>query len=163
MLLPAAGGLIYLATFGAPARLIVMNAAALGLALLCVLWLRVPQAARARTGLAALAACLLFVPPLLGHNAGEVSRWLPLGPVLLHSGALVLPLVTVLAAPEPGRGTMVLALAATALALQPDAGALAGLAAASAALAGTHRSASLALVAAASLTLALATWERRNA
>lgn len=157
--LPSLGGLSYLYTFEAPARLIAVNAGALALALAWAVWGRVPAGPRARIGVAAAALALLFLPPLLHHDIDGVARWLPVGRVLfLHSGALLLPLVTVIAAREVRLGPWLLALAAAALAFQPDAGALAGLAAASAALAWVHRSVTFALVAGASLTLAFATF-----
>jgi hypothetical protein len=158
LLLPSLGGLAYLAAFGAPGRLIVVNALALALGLAWAVWGRVPSGDRARLGLAAAAAGLLFVPLLTGPDVGGAARWLPAGPVLLHSGALLLPLLTMLAASAPRAGPWLLALATLALALQPDAGALSGLAAASAALAWGQRSIGFALVAGANLTLAAATF-----
>jgi hypothetical protein len=158
LVLPVLGGLAYLTAFGAPVRLIAINAGALVLGSLWVLAGRLPSGREARLGLAALGAALLFVPLLLHLEVGGVSRWLPLGPVLLHSGPLLLPLVTVIAAGEPRWGPGLLALACAALAVQPDAGTLAGLAAASAVLAAAHRSAGFALVAGAALALTLATW-----
>jgi cell division protein FtsW (lipid II flippase) len=158
LLLPALGGLAYLAAFGAPGRLIIVNALALALGLAWTIWGRVPLGDRFRIGLAAVAAGLLFVPQLTGPDVGGAARWLPAGPVLLHSGALLLPLLTVLAASAPRAGPWLLALATLALALQPDAGALAGLGAASAALAWARRSVPFALVAGASLILAAATF-----
>jgi hypothetical protein len=101
----------------------------------------------------------LFLPPLLHHDINGVARWLPIGRGLsLHSGALLLPLLMVIAAREVRKGPWLLALAGAALALQPDAGILASLAAASAALAALHRSLAFALVAAGGLTLSLATF-----
>ncbi len=155
---PALGGLVYLAAFGAPAQLIAVNAGALTAALLWVLWGRLPARPGARLGLAASGATLLFLPLLTGPEVGGVSSWLPAGPVLVHSGALLLPLAVVLAAQATRLGPAVLALAATALAMQPDAAMLAGLAAASTVLAGFRRSAGFALVAAAGAGLAALTF-----
>lgn len=159
LLLPALGGLAYLAAFGAPARLIAINGGALVIALGWILWGRLPASFEARIGIAALAVAALFLPLLTGPEAGGVSRWLPAGPVQLHAGTLLLPLVIVIAAREARLGAALLALAGTALALQPDAGALAGLAAASAALAGARRSIVLALVAVAAGALAAVTFD----
>lgn len=158
--MPALGGLAYLAAFGAPARLIAVNAGALVLASLWAVWGRLPTSLGVRFGIALLAAALLFLPLLLGPAVGGVSRWLPAGPVLVHSGALLLPLVVVLAAKATRFGPALLALAAAALALQPDSAMLAGLAAASAVLAALRRSAGFALVAAASAGLAALTFGR---
>jgi hypothetical protein len=159
LLLPALGGLAYLAAFGAPARLIAINAGALVVALAWVLWGRSPASVEARIGVAASAVAVLFLPLVIGAEAGGVSRWLPAGPVQLHAGTLLLPLVIVIAAREARLGAALLALAGAALALQPDAGALAGLAAASAALAGARRSIAFAIVAAAAGALAFWTFD----
>lgn len=156
--IPCVGGLVYLATFEAPGRLIAINAGALGLALVWVLLGRLPAARNARVVLAAGAALALLLPLLTGPEVGGVTRWLPAGPVSLHSGALLLPFVTVVAARERAFGPALLAIAAAALALQPDAAALFGLAAASAMLAWLHRGIGFALVAATGLLLAAITF-----
>jgi len=157
---PALGGLAYLAAFGAPLRLIAINAAALVAGGLWAAFGRLPSGPKARLGLAALGAGLLFLPVLIGPEVGGVSRWLPAGPVLLHSGALLLPLVVVLAAQASRAGAVLLGAAGIALAMQPDAAMLAGLAAASAVLAVMHRSVGFTLVALASAGLAALTWGR---
>jgi hypothetical protein len=154
--LPVLGGLAYLTAFGAPARLIAVNAGALVAALLWAAWGRLPPGHGARLGFAASAAMLLFVPLLSGPDLGGVTRWLRAGPVLLHSGALLLPLIVVLAARETRWGPALLALAGGALALQPDAASLTALALASAVLAALSRSlAFLAVGAGAGLLAAL--------
>jgi len=155
LLVPALAGLAYLAAFGAPLRLIAVNAGALAAGALWAAWGRLPSGPEARLGLAAAAAGLLFLPLLTGPVAGGVARWLPAGPVMLHSGGLLLPLIVVLAArARPLAGAAVLALAAAALALQPDAGALAGLAGGTGVLAAARRSIAIAGVAAAAALLA---------
>jgi hypothetical protein len=121
-------------------------------------WARSRPKPEARLGSAASIALLLFLPLLVGPEVGGVSRWLRAGPVLFHSGALLLPLVVVLATRETRFGPVLLALAATALALQPDAAMLAALAAAAAVAAVMRRSAGFALVTAAAATLALLTF-----
>lgn len=156
--LPVLGGLAYLHAFGAPARLIAVNAGALALALPWVLFGKVPGGRNARLSLATLAAALLFVPLLTGPDLGGVTRWFPAGPVSLHSGPLLLPLVVVLAAREGRRGATILALAAAALALQPDAAALAALALAAAVLAAMTRSLAFAMLGAAAAGLAILTF-----
>ncbi|WP_296716025.1 hypothetical protein [Erythrobacter sp.] len=155
LLLPSAGGLCYLYAYDAPARLLLINAGALTLALVWI-WLgRLPASRRLRLMVAAIATLGLFAPLLFGPEVGGVARWIPAGPVMLHSGALLLPLLAVLAAREPKLGPAIFALAAAALALQTDAAALLGLAAASTVLAWLHRSALHALIAAAGLALAV--------
>ena len=158
--LPTLGGLAYLLAYDAPARLIAVNAGTLAVGLAWVLLGRMPSGHSARLGLAASAAGALFLPLLLGPEVGGVSRWLRAGPLLLHSGALLLPLVIVLAAGAARFGPVLLALATVALALQPDAAMLAALAAASALLAAIHRSVGYALVAAAGAALAAMTFGR---
>lgn len=161
--LPALAGLAYLAFFGAPARLIAVNAGALAVAIAWVLWGGLPGVRKGRRVAAATALLLLFLPPLLPHDVDGVARWLPLGRgLMLHSGTLLVPPIAVVAACEPRLGPLLLAIAAVALALQPDAGVLAGLAAASAVLAGLHRSWPFALVAGGSLTAAISTFGAGN-
>lgn len=152
--LPSLGGLAYLAAYGAPLQLTAINAAALVVGVLWAAIGRLPSGPKARLGLAGLGAGLLFLPVLIGPEAGGVSRWLPAGPVLLHSGALLLPLVVVLAAQTPRAGPVLLGAATAALALQPDAAMLAGLAAGSAVLAAAHRSVGFTMTAFAALGLA---------
>lgn len=156
--LPSLGGLAYLYAFGASTRLIAVNAGALALALTWARFGRGPSGLRFRLALAGASALALFLPLLTGPDMGGVARWLPAGPVSLHSGALLLPLIMVLAATEARCGPVMLALAAAALALQPDAAMLAGLAGASVVLAAIHRSRAFALVAASSAALALLTF-----
>lgn len=158
LLVPALGGIAYLFAFGAPARLIVINAGALAAATLWVIWGRLPSGREARLGLAVAAAGLLFVPLLTGPAPGGVARWLPAGPMMLHSGALLLPLITVLAAGAGRWAAAMLGLATAALSLQPDAGALAGLAAVSVVLAVAGRNLALAVVAAAAIILSVLTF-----
>lgn len=156
--LPTLGGLAYLYTFEAPARLIAINAGALALALAWILIGRTPAGRTNRLALAVLAALALTLPVLLGPEVGGVSRWLPAGPVRLHSGALLLPLTAVLAAREPRVGPAILALAGAGLVLQPDAGALLALGMASAALAALSRGFAYAAVSIAALGMAAATF-----
>ena len=155
--IPSLGGLAYLYTFDAPARLLLINGGALVAALLWITLGRLPASRTARLTVAVAAALTLFLPLLIGPVVGGVTRWLPAGPVSLHSGTLLLPLITVLVAREAKFGPAILALAGAALALQPDAAVLAALAAASVVLAGLHRSAPYALVAAAVAALAILT------
>lgn len=157
--LPSLGGLAYLFVFGAPARLIAVNGGALAAALLWIWFVRLPASERARLTIAGAAALLLFLPLMLGPEAGGVRRWIAAGPVLLHSGALLLPLIVVVAARLPRYGPVPMALAGAALALQPDAAALAGLAAAGAVLAAIHRSLAFGGIAAAGAVLALVSFD----
>lgn len=156
--IPSLGGLAYLYAFDAPARLLLINAGALAAALVWIMLGRQPASRAVRLSLAVAAALALFLPVLIGPVAGGVTRWFPAGPVSLHSGTLLLPVIIVLAAREPKYAPAILALAGAALALQSDAAVLAGLAAASAALAAAHRSALFAIIAAAGAVLAILTF-----
>lgn len=158
LLFPTIGGLYYLWSYDAPARLLAVNAGALALALAWTMLGRLPTGRRLHLAIAAMAALALFLPLLIGPEVGGVRRWLPAGPVSLHSGALLLPLITVLAAREERLGPATFALAGVALVLQPDAAALAALAAASAVLAWLHRSAAYAAVATGGTALAVITF-----
>ncbi|WP_301751245.1 hypothetical protein [uncultured Erythrobacter sp.] len=158
LLLPSLGGLAYLYAFEAPTRLIAVNVGALALAVVWVLFGRLPGGITKHLVLAGLAALALTLPVLIGPEVGGVSRWLPAGPVQIHSGALLLPLITVQAAREPKVGTILLALAGAALLLQPDAASLLALGLASIALAAVSRSIIYAVVGLAALGFAAATF-----
>jgi len=154
------GGLAYLAAFDAPARLIVVNAGALAIALVWMLAGRMPASSTNRLAMAGLAALALTLPVSLGPDVGGVSRWLPAGPLQLHSGALLLPLITVLAAREPKVGAALLALAGAGLVLQPDAASLLALGLACMVLAAlSSRRIGYAVVSVAALGLAAATFD----
>lgn len=157
-LFPCLFGLYYLWAYDAPARLIAINAGALVLGSLWVLFGRLPAAPKVRIAMAAVLALVLFLPLLTGPEQGGVARWLPAGPVSLHSGALLLPLIVVLTGRHERFGPAVLALAGTALALQPDAAALAALAAASGVLCWLHRSIAFGLVALGTAACAILTF-----
>lgn len=156
--LPSLGGLAYLYAFGAPARLTAINAGALVLALVWILFGRLPAGSANRLALAGLAALALVVPILLGPEVGGVSRWLTAGPVLMHSGALLLPLIAVLAAREQKVGPALLTLSGAGIVLQPDAASLLALGLAGAVLAAMARSFAYAAVSIAALGLAAATF-----
>lgn len=158
LLFPSFGGLYYLCAFGAAARLLAINAGALALALAWIMLGRLPTDRKLRLVIVATAVLALFLPLLIGPEVGGVRRWLPAGPVSLHSGPLLLPLITVLAAREERLGPAFMALAGAALALQPDAAALGALAAASAVLTWLHRSVAFAALATATAVLAIITF-----
>lgn len=160
LLLPTLGGLAYLTAFEAPTRLIAVNAGALALAVMWVLFGRVPSDKNHRLSLAGFGALALHLPNFLGPEVGGVSRWFPAGPVVLQSGPLLLPLITVLVANAPrGAGAAVLALAGVGLVRQPDAAGLAALGLVSAALAFCTRGIAYSVVSLAALLLAAATFQ----
>lgn len=157
--LPTLGGLAYLYAFGAPPGLIAVNLGALLLGMGWTVWGRLPSRPALRLALAGVAAAALFLPLLTGPDLGGVARWLPFGPVMLHSGALLVPLIVVLAAGVRRWGEALLALAAAGLALQPDAAALAALALGAAVLAVIGRRLALAAIGTAAAGLAALTWD----
>jgi hypothetical protein len=116
-------GLFYLAAAGAPARYLVVNAAALLLGI--VAFRGIAGAAREAgrfTGPAVLAlgACLLATA-LFGASADGAARWVWIGPLSVQASLVLLPLMAVAFARRPdATGAAGIAAAAAALALQPD-------------------------------------------
>ncbi len=125
--LPVMAGLAWLAMAGAPGNLLVANAACLVAALAWIASGRgiVGETGQIFLGVAALA--LLAVPLFASFDIEGVRRWIPLGPVRLHSGSLAVPLLACCAATE-GRLARLCVVAALALAFaQPDAATAAAL------------------------------------
>jgi hypothetical protein len=110
-----------MAAMGAPVRYLVINAAALGLALPWLLFGRMPVSTRTRRVLVVALLALLFVPLLTGPQLNDIARWLPLGPFTLHAGALAFPALAVLAAHEKDYAAPILLAALLAASFQPDA------------------------------------------
>lgn len=124
--LPVLVGLAWMARQGAPPHFLATNAAALLAGLALVFFLRGPKADRARRALMLALVGLLVVPLLIGPQLTSltldtVARWLPLGPVPLHSGMLAVPALAVLAAQDDEYGVPLLLAALLAVFLQPDA------------------------------------------
>ena len=118
---PVLAGLAYLAWFGAPGAYLAVNAGALVLGLGWIAFGRLPAAAAPRRALAVALVILLALPLLTGPALNGVARWIPLGPLALHSGMLALPLLAVLAADERAYGVPLLLAALFIALLQPDA------------------------------------------
>lgn len=116
---PVLAGLGYLFAFRAPLSYLAVNAGAFALAALWIAFAPRPHAT-ARRALIVVALALLFVPLLTGPALNGVTRWLPLGPVTLHAGMLVAPMLAVLAADEPDYAPVILSAALLAAFLQPD-------------------------------------------
>lgn len=117
---PVLAGLGYLVAFGAPLAFIAVNAGALAAS---AIWIAAAPGLRSgRTGRILIAVCLalLFLPLLTGPSLNGIARWLPLGPVSLHAGMLVVPALAVLCAREDGWAPAALSLALLAALLQPD-------------------------------------------
>lgn len=119
--LPVLAGLACLAALGAPLRYLAINGAALGLTLPWLLFARMPASVRTRRALILCLLALLFVPLLTGPQLNGIARWLPLGPFMLHAGALAFPALAVLAAREKDYVAPALLVALLAAFLQPDA------------------------------------------
>lgn len=102
-------------------RYLVINAAALGLVLPWGALGRMPEGVTARRLLIAGLLALLFLPLLTGPHLNGIARWLPLGPFMLHAGALAFPALAVLAAREKDYAAPVLLAALLAASFQPDA------------------------------------------
>jgi hypothetical protein len=163
VLLAAGLGAGLLAALGAPARLPAMNlgAAVVGAGLLPVLamvgrrGLRHPAAALVVAG-AALLSTLLW-----GVDLEGVRRWAAAGPLLFHTGFLVLPIALAALPRAPWPAAIVgMAVIAASLVAQPDGGAAMAFAAGAAVQAAVRRSPqSLAWMAVAGLA-AVAAWLR---
>lgn len=119
--MPVLAGLACLAALGAPTRYLAVNAGALVLATAWILYGQAPRTAKPRRILMLVLLALLFVPLLTGPHLDGIARWLPLGPFMLHAGALAFPALAVLAAREKDYVAPSLLVALLAAFLQPDA------------------------------------------
>lgn len=127
LVLPVLAGAAWLAVAGAPQHYPLVNLAALALAAAWIVLGRGPQTARGRYLLAAglllvMLAPLAVGPAMLSVSGTAVVRWIPLGPVTLHTGMLALPALGVLAARDAKMAPPVLLAALLAALIQPDAG-----------------------------------------
>lgn len=118
---PVLAGIAYLALAGAPSPYWVTNGLALLLSSAAVLSLPAIEGAKARRFATITLIALLFVPLVTGPAINGIARWLPLGGFVLHSGALVLPALAVLAARDEDYAPPILLAALLAASLQPDA------------------------------------------
>ncbi len=124
--IPVLTGAICMALAGAPSPYPLVNLAALAAGLAWIVYGIAPATALDRRIMAGVLLALLVVPvvtgPVLNSITGDpVARWLPLGPVMLHSGMLTLPALTLLAAREERHGYALLLAALAILLFQPDA------------------------------------------
>lgn len=128
---PVIAGLAWMAWSGAPATYLAINAGALLLALAAALWL--PRSRPGQLTLAIAAVALLGLTLLSGSEVAGVRRWLALGPLQLHTGYLVMPLLVVLAGRLPANPACWLLFGAVLTStLQPDRATSVALAAATA-------------------------------
>ena len=134
--LPVLAGIGWMGAGGAPLAWLAVNGAALVLALALALLLPIPQDEARVTLLAALLVAALVATAFAGTAVDGVRRWVSLGPVTLHVGYLVLPLLAALTPRlSSGRAVALLVLALLATLLQPDRATSIALAATLAALA----------------------------
>lgn len=118
---PVLAGLGWMASAGAPSGYLIMNTAALALALACACWLPMPQSKGAVTALAATLLGLLWLTALFGIEVDGAHRWIGLGPLRLHTGYLVLPLLVACADRLSSRAAaLIVSAAAVATVVQPD-------------------------------------------
>lgn len=118
---PTTAGIAWMAYSGAPLAWIAINAGALVLALGLAVLLPIPDHAQGRLILASALVIALFATAFAGVPIDGVQRWIALGPVRLHAGYLVVPLLVVLAGRLPSRPAAALLVAALcAILLQPD-------------------------------------------
>lgn len=129
--LPVLAGLAWMAWAGAPTVWLAINAGALLAALAGALLLPMPPKQSGQLILAGTLVALLVLTALAGVELDGVRRWIALGPVRLHTGYLVLPLLVVLASQLPSRhAALLLGAALLATLAQPDRAACYALAAA---------------------------------
>lgn len=145
---PALAGLAQLAASGAPEHYLAVNAGALLLALGWIAIGRVPDSEIAKRALPAVLLALFALPLLAGPDIEGVRRWLPLGPLSLHAGMLLIPLLGCLCARDLRFAPWVLGACLGIALLQPDAASAAALALVAAALSWTHRKPFFAAIAA---------------
>lgn len=118
---PVMAGLSWMGWSGAPSAWLAINAGALGVALALALWLPLPRGNRGQLALAVGLVMLLAGTLLFGTQAEGIRRWLSLGPLRLHTGYLVMPLLIVLAGRIPVKPAAFLLVGAVLTsALQPD-------------------------------------------
>ena len=118
--IPVLAGLGYLLAYAAPSSFVLVNAAALAIAVLLICFAPDKLPKITRRILIGIALTTLYLPLLTGPTLSGVERWLSLGPFTLHAGMLVLPVLMVLAGSEPDYAPGVLSVALLAALLQPD-------------------------------------------
>jgi hypothetical protein len=110
-----------MAAGSAPSHYLAINAIALAAALAMIRFVPAFKTDSAVMIVSAFAILALGLPLLLGPDLAGVRRWIGAGPVQLHSGMLVLPLLVVLLPRLKSAHAMaVRALAAILISLQPD-------------------------------------------
>ncbi len=140
LVVPVVAGLAWMTVGGAPTAWIAVNALALVLALALATLLPLPRSQRGVLVLAGALVLGLWATALAGVPVEGVRRWIGLGPLRLHLGYLILPLLVTLAARLPARsGAALIVASLMATMLQPDRAATVALTASAAVLALTRR------------------------
>jgi hypothetical protein len=120
-LCPIALGLLFMGVTEAPTHYLVTNA--VGAMLVCLAIAFAPNFSLGRPALIVMAclAIALLAATFVGPDIGAVHRWIVLGPIGLHSGSLVLPLLAVILPRLEGHLVFcIIAVVAAIVALQPD-------------------------------------------
>ena len=119
--LPVLAGCAWMAFGGAPPHYALANAGVLLAALGWILFARIKLNRKQQRIAIAVLLALLFLPLATGPESNGIARWLPLGPVALHVGMLVVPALAVLATREPDYAAPILLTGILAAFFQPDA------------------------------------------
>ena len=119
--LPTLAGLAYLMAYGAPESYVQVNAGALLFGIVVIALCPAASRLAVRRAIAIALLALLFTPLVTGPSLSGVTRWLPLGPVTLHSGMLLVPALVALAARDRDYAAPILLTGVLAAFFQPDA------------------------------------------
>lgn len=114
-------GVGFMALMGAPGYYLAINIAALAVGLIAISAVWSLQNMRVTAGIVTVIILLLFLPLLIGPDVDGVQRWIRVGPVNLHTGMLLVPILAALIPRLDTRFTCAaVALAAIAISSQPD-------------------------------------------
>jgi hypothetical protein len=135
-------GIANMALGSAPWHYLAINAAALVAAIAVIRFSSTLQTERAAIILCAFAITALTMPLFVGPDLEGIRRWVGFGPLQLHSGMLILPMLAILLQRLKSiHAIVVTALAAIAISFQPDRASAIALFAGTGALLLTNRSA----------------------
>ena len=118
--LPVSVGTGWMAASGAPQRYLAINVASLLAAAVMLMTARLPHGPRQRRMLAFALLTLCFLPQLTGPWVNGIARWIPAGPLALHTGAFAFPAIAVLAAHDEDYAAPILLAALLAASIMPD-------------------------------------------
>jgi len=124
--IPVVSGAAWMAASGAPAHYPLVNLGALVLACLWIIGGRGPHTALSRHILLGALLLVVLSPLVVGQELTSITgdrvvRWVPLGPLALHTGMLATPAIAVLAARNRRYGAGFLLAGVLAAMFQPDA------------------------------------------